>query len=91
MLTLNKHAPIVVILSVRYLLGPLHQSSPKLSLTHLLVLFLNSLLSSLHILAASIFAGLSSFGECNNEITEINIVSGVCTGLHLSAALSYPY
>lgn len=60
-------------------------SSPKLSLTHLLALRLNSLGSSLHNLAASTFAGLSSFGLDSMEITDSRIVSGVCTGDQRSA------
>jgi hypothetical protein len=47
--------------------------------------------SSLHNLAASTFAGLSSFGLCNKLITLSRIVSGVCTGDQRSAAVSYPY
>lgn len=59
------------------------QSSPKLSLTPLLHLRLNSFasfpptFSSLHSLAASTFAGLSSFGLCSKLITLNSIVSGV--------------
>lgn len=92
--------PVLHSLSMPHPMPPSHTShpvysSPKLSLTHLLVLFLNSLvpfsLSSLHSFAASIFAGLSSFGLCNKLITEIKIVSGVCTGLQRSATDSYPY
>lgn len=41
--------------------------------------------------AASTFAGLSSLGSASIEITEIRIVSTVCTGNHLSDAFSYPY
>lgn len=66
-------------------------SSPKLSLTHFLTLFLNSFGSSLHSLAASTLAGLSSFGLDSIEITDRRIVSGVCTGLQRSDADSYPY
>jgi hypothetical protein len=36
-------------------------------------------------------AGLSSLGELSMEMTDINIVSGVCTGSQRSAADSYPY
>jgi hypothetical protein len=72
-----------------------NQSSPKLSLTIFLQRRLNSLLSSffsaLHNFAASTFAGLSSFGLCNKLMVLTNIDSGDCTGLHLSAADSYPY
>ncbi len=59
-------------------------SSPRLSLTFFLHLRLNSLGSSLHILAASTFAGLSSFGLLSMDITDNRIVSGDCTGDHLS-------
>lgn len=38
--------------------------------------------------AASTLAGDSSFGSANIEITEINIVSTVWTGNHLSDAFS---
>lgn len=38
--------------------------------------------------AASTFAGLSSFGSANMDMTEIRIVSTVCTGSHLSDAFS---
>lgn len=40
--------------------------------------------------AASTFAGDSSLGSANMEITEIKIVSTVCTGNHRSDAFSYP-
>jgi len=60
----------------------------KLSLTHFLTLFLKTCGSSLHCFAASTFAGLSSLGLLSIDITLISIVSGVCTGNHLSAALS---
>ena len=65
-----------------------HYSSPKLSLTTLRHRLRNSLISSLHIFAASTFAGLSSFGLLNMLITDSRIVSGLCTGLQRSAALS---
>ena len=70
-----------------------NQSNPpsKLSLTHLLHRLLNSAKSSLQSFAASTLAGLSSLGEPNILITLSKIVSGVCTGLHLSDADSYPY
>lgn len=61
-------------------------SSPKLALTLALHLFLNSFRSSLHILAASTFAGLSSLGLLNMLITLSSIVSGVWTGDQRSAA-----
>lgn len=61
-------------------------SSPKLALTFALHRFRNSFESSLHILAASTFAGLSSFGLLSMLITLSSIVSGVCTGDHLSEA-----
>ena len=52
-------------------------SSPRLSRTHLLALLLNSFGSSLHNLAASTFAGLSSLGLDSIEMTDSRIVSGV--------------
>ena len=61
-------------------------SSPRLALTFALHLFLNSLVSSLHSLAASTFAGLSSFGLLSMLITLKSIVSGVWTGDHRSLA-----
>ena len=61
-------------------------SSPRLALTLALHFFLNSFGSSLHILAASTFAGLSSFGLLSILMTLNNIVSGVWTGDHRSEA-----
>ena len=61
-------------------------SSPKLALTFALHLFLNSFVSSLHSLAASTFAGLSSFGLLSMLITLKRMVSGVWTGDHRSLA-----
>lgn len=61
-------------------------SNSKLSLTHFLTCFLNSAVFSLHSLAASGFAGLSSFGLLSIEMTDSKIVSGVCTGDQRSAA-----
>ena len=61
---------------------------PKLLFTPSLTVFSNSPLLSLHILAASIFAGLSSFGSASMLITLINIFSTLCIGLHLSDAFS---
>ncbi|KAM3065365.1 hypothetical protein ACMFMG_011511 [Clarireedia jacksonii] len=72
-------------------------SSPRLSLTNLRHFLFHSFITfssfcaSLHILAASRFAGLSSLGSLNKLTTLNNIVSGVCTGVHRSAADSYPY
>ena len=60
--------------------------SSRLSLTCFLHLFLNSAGWSRHIRAASTFAGLSSFGLESMLMTEIKIVSGVCTGDHRSEA-----
>jgi hypothetical protein len=68
----------------------MYHSSPRLSLTFFLHLFRNSLGSSLHNLAASTFAGLSSLGLLNMDMTESSIDSGDCTGDHLSDADSYP-
>jgi hypothetical protein len=65
-------------------------SSPSDSLTFFLHLFRNSFGSSLHNRAASTFAGLSSFGLLSIEMTDSNIVSGDCTGDHLSDTDSYP-
>ena len=62
------------------------QSSPKLSLTHLLTLLLNSFGSSLHIRPASTFAALSSFGLLSMLMTLRRMVSGVWTGDQRSAA-----
>ena len=61
-------------------------SSPRLARTFALHLFRNSFGSSRHNLAASTFAGLSSFGLLSILMTLSSIVSGVCTGDHLSAA-----
>jgi hypothetical protein len=49
--------------------------SPKLFLTSALTLLSNSGLLSLHILAASTFAGLSSFGSAIMLMTLIRIFS----------------
>lgn len=67
-----------------------YYSSPKLALTLALHRLRNSFGSSLHILAASTFAGLSSFGLLSILITLNSIVSGVWTGDHRSEADSYP-
>ncbi len=56
--------------------------------TVLRAISLNLLRSSRHILAASTFAGLSSFGSANIDKTEINIFSILCTGLQRSVLLS---
>ena len=66
-------------------------SSPKLSRTSFWHFLLNPFGSSRHIFAASTFAGLSSLGELSMLMTDNKIVSGLCTGVHLSAADSYPY
>lgn len=63
----------------------LHSNS-RLSLTHFRTRFLNSGVLSLHKLAASTFAGDSSFGLDNMEMTERRMVSGVWTGDQRSAA-----
>lgn len=49
--------------------------NPKLRLTSALTLFTNSSLRSRHILAASTFAGLSSFGSAIILMTEMRIFS----------------
>lgn len=51
--------------------------SSMLLRTHLATSFLNPSLSSRYCLAASIFAGLSSFGSANIEITDMRIDSTV--------------
>lgn len=61
-------------------------SSPRLALTFALHLFLNSLVSSRHNLAASTLAGLSSLGLLSILMTLSRIVSGVWTGDQRSAA-----
>lgn len=66
-------------------------SSPRLALTFPRHFLLKPFSSSLHILAASTFAGLSSFGLLSMLITLSSIVSGVCTGDQRSEADSYPY
>jgi hypothetical protein len=58
----------------------------KLSLTHFLTFFLNPAGSSLHCLAASTFAALSSFGLESMLITERRMVAGVWTGDQRSEA-----
>lgn len=83
--------------SAQYPRGPRHilavptYSSPRLALTFPLHFLLKPFSSSLHILAASTFAGLSSFGSLSMLITLRSIVSGVCTGDQRSEADSYPY
>jgi uncharacterized membrane protein len=62
--------------------------SPKLFLTSALTLLSNSGLLSLHILAASTFAGLSSFGSAIMLITLIKIFSTLWIGLQRSEACS---
>jgi hypothetical protein len=66
-------------------LEPTHSNS-KLSRTHFRTCFLNSGIFSRHNLAASGFAGDSSFGLESIEMTERRMVSGVWTGDHRSAA-----
>jgi hypothetical protein len=55
----------------------LPHSNSRLSLTHFRTLFLNSGVLSRHKLAASTFAGDSSFGLDSMEMTERRMVSGV--------------
>ena len=61
---------------------------PSDRLTPSRTLFSNSGRRSLHIFAASTFAGLSSFGSANIDMTDIRIFSTLCMGDHLSEALS---
>src|ERR1700712_4723687 len=65
--------------------APPDRHASRLSLTHLRVRLLNSLGSSLHCFAASIFAGLSSFGLLSMLLTESKMDEGVCTGDQRSA------
>lgn len=62
--------------------------NPKLFLTSALTLLSNSDLLSLHILAASTFAGLSSFGSAIMLMTLIKIFSTLWIGLQRSEACS---
>jgi hypothetical protein len=68
-----------------------HHSPSTLSLTIFLHFLRKPFGSSRHSFAASTFAGLSSLGLLNMLMTDSRIVSGVCTGDHLSDADSYPY
>lgn len=61
---------------------------PKLLLTPSLTVFSNSPLLSLHILAASMLAGLSSLGSASMLITLMRIFSTLCMGLQRSEAFS---
>lgn len=67
-----------------------HYHNPNPFLTFCLTIFSYSSLFSLHIRAASTFAGLSSLGSANMLMTLINIFSTDCIGLHRSSAFSYP-
>jgi len=69
-----------------YLFLTSSQQASKLSLTHFRTFFLNAAGSSRHCFAASKLAGLSSLGELSIEMTEMRMVSGVCTGSQRSAA-----
>lgn len=69
----------------------MHHSSPSDSRTILWHFLLKALGSSRHIFAASTLAGLSSLGLLSMLMTDIKMVSGDCTGDHLSATDSYPY
>ncbi len=62
--------------------------NPKLLLTPSLTLLSYPPRSSLHIFAASTFAGLSSFGSASILITLIKIFSTLWIGLHRSDACS---
>lgn len=61
---------------------------PNDLLTPSRTLLSNSGRRSRHIFAASTFAGLSSLGSANIDMTEIKIFSTLCMGDHLSDALS---
>lgn len=62
---------------------------PRLFLTFCLTTFSYSSLLFLHIFAASIFAGLSSFGSASMLITLMRIFSTLCIGDQRSDACSY--
>jgi len=62
--------------------------NPRLLLTLSLTLRSNCARRSLHIFAASTFAGLSSFGSASIDMTDIRIFSTLCMGDHRSDALS---
>jgi hypothetical protein len=64
--------------------------NPNPFLTFCLTIFSYSALFSLHILAASTFAGLSSLGSASILMTLNKIFSTDCIGLHRSSAFSYP-
>ena len=66
---------------------PFHHN-PRLLLTSARTLFSNSGRLSLHIRAASTFAGLSSFGSAIILMTEIRIFSTLWIGLQRSEACS---
>ena len=83
----NMYIPLYTSLPCASLSIPSY-SSPKLALTFARHRFRNSFVSSLHSLAASTFAGLSSFGLLSMLITLRRIVSGVCTGDQRSEAAS---
>lgn len=65
---------------------PLQRPSPLLTFS--LTILSYSLLFSLHIRAASTFAGLSSFGSASMLMTEIKIFSTLWMGLQRSDACS---
>ncbi len=69
-----------------YITSPPH--SPNILRHPSLTLFSYSGLLSLHILAASTLAGLSSFGSANILMTEIRIFSTLWMGDHRSEACS---
>jgi hypothetical protein len=87
----NAHLPLLHPFAHSPKTSPINQSSPKLSRTHRLTRRPNPFRSSLHSRPASTSAGLSSFGSPSMLITDNNIVTGVCTGLHRSFNCSYPY
>jgi hypothetical protein len=66
----------------------INYSRPNPLLTSRFTVFSYSPLLSLHIFAASTFAGLSSFGSASILITLISIFSTLCIGLHRSDACS---
>lgn len=74
-----------------WLIFILYEQSSWLFRTQRATFRLNSGYDSLHSLAASTLAGDSSFGSASIDITDIKIVSTVCTGNQRSDAFSYPH
>lgn len=75
----------------QFLIFILYEQSSWLFRTQRATFRLNSGYDSLHSLAASTLAGDSSFGSASIDITDIKIVSTVCTGNQRSDAFSYPH